>query len=192
MTGGYLVATTPEIGDYQHQVTAIERDVQDVAGGLIVAELNWRPAQTGWSIGECIEHLNLMGRCFLRAIETAIDEAFAQSWRDSGPFHYGRFETWWVRQVEPEAKIRFNTPKPFIPAPGIYDRTAVEEFLMIQRELLDLRDRADGIDLTKPKVRLPSPRFLKLSLGQTFALVLAHERRHLWQAWEVREKLELP
>jgi hypothetical protein len=192
MIQGYQVATTPEIEDYQRQVAAIESDAQDVVGGLIVAEMNWRPAQFGWSIGECIEHLNLMGRCFLRAIEAAVDEALAQGWRHTGPFHYGKFEAWWVNHTEPNAMIRFKTPKAFAPAPGIYDRTVVEEFLMIQRELLELRDRADSIDLTKAKVRLPSPRFLKLSLGQTFALVLAHERRHLWQAWEVREKLELP
>ena len=192
MTREYQVATSPEIEDYQRQVTAIEGDVQDVVAGLIVAELNWRPAQDGWSIGECIEHLNLMGRCFLRLIETSIDQAFAEGWLYSGPFHYGRFETWCVRHAGPQAKIRLKTPQAFVPAPGIYDRSVVEEFLTIQRELLDLRDRADGIDLTKPRVRLPFSRFLKLSLGQTFALVLAHERRHLWQAWEVREKLKLP
>jgi hypothetical protein len=32
--------------------------------------------------------------------------------------------------------------------------------------------------------------WFRMSLGQEFALTAAHERRHLWQASRVREKIE--
>jgi len=59
-------------------------------------------------------------------------------------------------------------------------------------ELHDLRDRigktiADGLRLTagisqRPK-SMPSPivSWLRLTLGQSFALIAAHQKRHLWQ-----------
>jgi hypothetical protein len=32
--------------------------------------------------------------------------------------------------------------------------------------------------------------WFRLSLGQEFALTMAHERRHVWQAWRVREAMK--
>jgi hypothetical protein len=50
-------------------------------------------------------------------------------------------------------------------------------------------ERADGLDLRRVKVPTPIVRLLKMSLGSTLAQAAAHERRHLAQAWRVREKL---
>jgi len=33
---------------------------------------------------------------------------------------------------------------------------------------------------------------LKLGLGPCFAFLIAHERRHLWQAWQVRKDERFP
>ena len=46
--------------------------------------------------------------------------------------------------------------------------------------------RADGLDLARVKVVSPFVRTMKLGLGPCFQFLLAHERRHLWQAWQVR------
>ena len=50
-------------------------------------------------------------------------------------------------------------------------------------------EEADGIDLASVKVNNPVSRWFKLSLGQELAFTAAHERRHLWQAVRVRERL---
>ena len=47
---------------------------------------------------------------------------------------------------------------------------------------------ADGLDLRRARRRSPMLPVMKWSLGTMFALVLTHERRHIWQARQVTER----
>jgi hypothetical protein len=52
-------------------------------------------------------------------------------------------------------------------------------------QFVDRLRQANGLDLARAKVRSPTYAWLRFSLGSGFALMLAHERRHLWQARNV-------
>lgn len=69
---------------------------------------------------------------------------------------------------------------------------ALGEFLSLQDQLEKRMTQADGLDLGRVRVSSPISRSIKMSLGQSFALVLAHERRHLWQARQVRGSAGFP
>jgi len=61
------------------------------------------------------------------------------------------------------------------------------------QEQIDIRlQRADGLDLQRAKQRSPILPILTWRLGTFFALTLAHERRHLWQARQVRIDPKFP
>jgi hypothetical protein len=51
--------------------------------------------------------------------------------------------------------------------------------------------KANGLDLARIKVPSPAGPF-KFGLGQRIALLAAHDRRHLWQAWQVRKNRAFP
>ena len=51
-----------------------------------------------------------------------------------------------------------------------------------QVQYIDRLRQANGLDLARARVSSPVARWLRLSLGSGFALMAAHERRHLWQA----------
>jgi hypothetical protein len=61
----------------------------------------------------------------------------------------------------------------------------MEEFSQLRRQLGECIEQANGLDLRKNKMPLPTIQKLKFSLGEIFAILLAHERRHLWQARRV-------
>jgi hypothetical protein len=94
-----------------------------------------------------------------------------------------------VRTLEPPVKPRFRgkasqSIRPRI-APPLSD--AVGQFLASQDEVRAfLRTYAD-IDLGG--VRFPNPfvRGVRFSLATWLHVIAAHERRHLWQAWRVRQ-----
>ena len=48
---------------------------------------------------------------------------------------------------------------------------------------------AKGVDLGRARVRSPFFRLLRTSADESFRILLAHNRRHLWQA---RRALEAP
>jgi hypothetical protein len=69
----------------------------------------------------------------------------------------------------------------------------------VLRDFLELRDqfgqrirRADGLDLKRAVVQSPVSRFFRLPLGAYLAFLLAHDRRHLWQACQVRGAPDFP
>ena len=59
---------------------------------------------------------------------------------------------------------------------------AFGEFSSLQSKLIDLLHEADGLDLKKIRLISPFDKRVKYNLYSAFRIVVAHQRRHLWQA----------
>ena len=94
--------------------------------------------------------------------------------------------------MEPPPKRRFRTQKIFIPSPDRPLDQVRREFLSVRDQLREQLRAADGLDLKRAKVQSPALRFLRMPLGAYFAMILAHDRRHLWQARQVRTAPAFP
>jgi hypothetical protein len=68
----------------------------------------------------------------------------------------------------------------------------ITDFLGWQDQFLGRLKQADGLDLRRVRARSPVIAWLKYSLGISFAAYLAHQRRHLWQARQVRNAPGFP
>jgi hypothetical protein len=58
-------------------------------------------------------------------------------------------------------------------------------FRAYQVQFVDRLRQANGLDLSRARVGSPVVKWLRLPLGSGFALVVAHERRHLLQGRHV-------
>ena len=176
--------------ELQGYLTEIEK-VKAVAAGLRDDQLNWHPAKDSWSIAECLQHLNVGVTKTLPAFDRAISEGRSKNQLAPGPFRYGWFSRWMIASMEPPPKRRMRTFKIFVPPPpGAQPlATLLPEFLKVRDELAERVRQADGLDLGSNRVVSPVTPLLRMPLGAYFAFVMAHERRHLWQAWRVREGL---
>jgi hypothetical protein len=68
----------------------------------------------------------------------------------------------------------------------------MREFQEWQERFADRLRAADGLDLRRIRSRSPAVTRLTYSLGTAFAIFLAHERRHLWQARGIRNDRAFP
>jgi len=59
------------------------------------------------------------------------------------------------------------------------------EFIAVHERLARALVAAKGLDLAAARVPLPIPMF-SMRLGQSLAFEIAHARRHLWQARQVK------
>lgn len=184
-------ALVEELRDYYEQIENIQEDAQELTAVLNDAQFNWRPSPKQWSISECLFHLNLVDGLDLPSLSQEIERGRAAGWTASGPFHYGSLSRWFVRFSEPPVKLRFKAPKVYIPQAGQPKEKVVPEFLRIHGRMLELIAQSNGLDLARIKVPTPFPK-VKFSLGQRFALLAAHDRRHLRQAWQVRQHTDFP
>jgi hypothetical protein len=80
------------------------------------------------------------------------------------------------------------TADQYYPAIDRSMRLARERGLLGEGPFVRVR-QANGLDLSRVRVVSPLTSLMRMSLGQCFGLLAAHERRHLWQAARVREEL---
>jgi hypothetical protein len=92
---------------------------------------------------------------------------------------------------EAPGTIKMKAPKVYRPVSNQSKEIVVAEFVSIHGRIRELVVESNGLDLARIKVQSPFP-WVKFSLGQRLALLAAHDRRHLRQAWEVRKHTEFP
>jgi hypothetical protein len=183
---------TGELGEYRKQLEAASADARGLIDGLTEAQFNWHPAPGQWSIAECLDHLAVTGREMAGAVRRSIDDARSRGLLGRGPFRHGMIGNMIVRSMEPPAKRKFKAPEIFRPRPGLPLDEVARGFFATQDEVMGLIREADGVNLARAKVASPVTKLLKLSLGQALALILTHERRHLWQAARVKNDPAFP
>jgi len=181
-----------ELESYGDQLLSVRQDATGLMSGLTDTQFNWQPAPSSWSMAGCFDHLNKSAaQLFIPRIDTAIATAHAKHLISNGPFAYSAFERWCVRTNDAPPKMRFKAPKRFHPAPHLLLDDVRSQFLYWQDELARRLRDAEGLDLARAKERSPIP-FVKWSLGAFFQLMIAHERRHTFQARQVRQNAAFP
>ena len=171
---------------------AAERDARALVSGLTEPLGAWRLDPESWSVAECLDHLAIANRVYLRAMQPAAERALTQGRRRRGPAQPGLIGTWFVRTLEPPVKpgLKGKAHHSIQPrhAPSLADATG--QFLASQDEVRTFLRRYADIDLAG--VRFPNPfiRGVRFSLATGLHAMAAHERRHLWQAWRLRRSAE--
>ena len=160
--------------------------------GLTDAQFNWQPGPARWSMAGCFDHLNKSAAgLFIPKIDAAIAAANAQGLKSNGPFAYPALARWLVRTSDAPAGMKFKAQKDFQPAPHLSIDEVRAQFTRWQDELGARLRNADGLDLRRARAIFPFwP--LKFSLGSLIQMMLAHERRHVHQAREVRQNPAFP
>ena len=188
MTGAH----PPDILALARAYDATERDARAVVEGLSPEAGTRRAARGSWSVAECLDHLATANRVYLQAMQPAAERALAAGrWRRR-PAHPGLIGGWFVRVLEPPARpgLKSRAPNAIRPreSPPLDD--AFRQFLTSKAEVRAFLDRFKGIDLAG--VRFPNPfiRGVHFSLATGLHVIAAHERRHIWQAWNVRRAAE--
>jgi len=180
-----------EIRSMLDQIDAIKKEGAAVTAGLSDAQFNWHPGRDRWSIADCLQHLNVGVTKTLPAFDRAIAEGRARGQTAAGPFKYGWFARMVAGSMEPPPKWRMRTVAMLrVPSAAVY-RAAdlLPEFSRMRDQLAERVRQADGLDLARVRTISPINRLLRLPLGAYFQFILAHDRRHLWQARQVRNSL---
>ncbi len=181
--------------DLQARLLVILQTVEREFSPLSDEQLRWKPtanrSSPGWSIVECLQHLNLAERYYIRNLQHKVDTLGLLQTQPTDQV----LESDWVGKamlyvVDPQVKMK-------VPAPGIIrPRSAADldpavvlaQFNELQTLLNTLLDKAVYLDWNQEKVASLFGQWLKIRLGDTFRMLVAHTERHLNQA--IRAKAE--
>ena len=187
----------PDIAMLVVEIDANLSHAESITHGLTPEQFAWRPEPGRWSIGECFAHLNVSNTIALPAIETGIAQGRASGKTGQGPFQYGFLARKFIASQEPPAKKKFKAPKAFLPSAEVDLDATMAEYRRISGELKRLTREADGLHLARVKIQLPAlPAALRavvrMPLGGQLLLTTTHDRRHLWQAEQVKSEAGFP
>jgi hypothetical protein len=182
----------PDIAVLGDGFDAIERDTRALVSGLNERSGAWRCDANSWSDAECLDHLAIANRMYLRAMQPEAERALTQGRRRRGPAQPGVIGRWFIRTLEPPVTSRFKrtAPERIRPRrnPSLSD--SIAQFLASHDEVRAFLRRYADIDLAGTRFPNPFVRGIRLSLATGLHVIAAHERRHVWQAWRVRQAAE--
>ena len=162
-------------------------DARMTFGALDEKQVNWRPDETRWSVGQCFDHLVTGNRLLVAAARSAIEHPPSSVWQRL-PLWPGMLGKLMISSQGPReaASRQYVAPSIARPASRI-SGDIIQRFVDQHREI---EAWARGLDeRTASRAILISP-FVKVvtySVLDGLRLLVAHDRRHFEQARRVME-----
>jgi hypothetical protein len=173
------------------QVNECRSRVTQLTAGLTPEQLTRRPEPAKWSIAECLAHLNLAAAAIQPKVARAIEQGRKDNVTGDGPFSPGPLGRLLIWIAEPPPKFRMRAPKGIAPSVAQNDPAQVAaEFMRFQDGWEKLVRDSEGLDQNKLRTASPFPGLPRLRLAAPIPWMLAHQRRHLLQAENVKRQID--
>lgn len=178
-----------DLHDFESQIAAIEAEFERVFAGLTDEQANTRPAADVWSMAHAMEHLEITAKAFFGAWDTALLQGRSGAPAGGSSQPYSMFLRVFRWYIEPPYRSKVKTPAPFVPS---HVRSTGDLRLSMSDwhgGMLRRAREASAMDMGHVKVQSPFAKNVSYPIGFSFDLSASHERRHLWQARRIRERL---
>ena len=165
---------------------------QALTSGLNQESLNWQPnGGNSWSVAQCLDHLVIMNAIYAKALQAAVENNRDQLEPRKKPIQpSGWFTRFFIGFEEPPPKLKLPAPKKIAP-PSQLTSAILGDFEAVQNQLVEFVRQWGDTDLGDLKVK--DPLFpLHLTADTELLIVAAHNRRHLWQAEQVKSNPGFP
>lgn len=172
------------------ELDTADQRAKELAKGLTPLQLNWKPSQDAWSVGQCLEHLRLANEMYLPAIMDSLTDRPLLEVQDITP---GWFGAWFLRNyIEPSSESkRARAPKKIAPDTRV-DPHILDLFLTSNQAARELVRRASDYDVNRIRFKNPFIPVLRFTVGTGLEIVSRHQRRHLLQAERVKQATDFP
>lgn len=158
----------------------------EVYQNLSEAQRTTPPANGGWSVAQCLEHLNSYGHFYLPAVKKVLhpvkSPAGTPAGTPEGTYRRGWFGNYFINMMKPENTKKFKAFKGHIPAAELDGAAVVAEFIEQQEEWLQLMGMITSVSQLNARVPISISPLVRLKLGDVFGFVIAHNARHMQQA----------
>ena len=165
-------------------LTEVAADARATFGGLTSEQLNWKPAENSWSVGQCLEHIVITNEKFYPDFEKLASgvrrNSLIETWSPLTGF-FGRFLINAVSEDSKKAKVPSNTVAP----PSDVDANIVDRFVSHIEDVNRKVEACAGAD--RKRTVLTSPFFFltTYSLDDAYTALVEHTKRHIRQAKRV-------
>jgi hypothetical protein len=151
-----------------------------------VSQLNWKPGQDLWSVGQIYDHLNIANGLYIEPLHHALE--FGRS--GNPEVRHSFFGKLIIASAGPTGNA--PVPKKLTPRNGPFDEQVFERFAADEQRLLELLKTADDVDLTRTPFRNPIMSFVRMNLADAFEIMVSHGERHIGQVEQLIRRPDYP
>ena len=159
---------------------------------LSAEQINWKPSEDEWSIGQCFDHLSISNRPFLTIIEEIRSGERRRRIRERIPLLPQFFGRLLIRSLRADSGRKLKARPAFSPASSRISRGIIASFVEQQRQLLQLMEATRGLDLDSVTITSPVARFVTYGLMDAYRIIVVHEQNHFVQARRVMDAPGFP
>lgn len=173
------------------QIDACESEAERLVADMDDDSVNCSPPKGGWSVAQCLEHLALMNEFYLRGWQDAVHDA-ARAQR--GPFAGLRatfMGRWFAKSLEPPVRMKAKAVAAALPGPRCTRDAVLSRYKASHEGYRHLVRSAAAVDvnlIVRPNAIVNR---VKMRLSTVLLVIPAHDRRHLWQAANVKRALRV-
>jgi len=190
--GTNAVELPPDLQTIVDELDISDREARRIIDGLSDKQANWQPRETAWSIAQCLDHLARGNVMYAKALRAALHESRAARKPRREPVRPGWLSAMFIRSLEPPPKRKMRAPKKIVPASSANKDEVLQAFLHSQEAMRSVIWEGANLDLNRIRFRNPFVGFLRFTVGAGLMIIAAHDRRHLWQAQQVRCSTDFP
>jgi len=177
----------PQLKAYIDVFEQSRRDAHRVAEGLTESQFNWKSSPRTWSVGECLEHLNIIAESYVPLMEAALQNAEPSR---SDLFRYGWLSRRFINAVRPggrrvKTSADLNPSSTEAPSSDLEKTGCLSTFDNWTARFVDIARKSDGLDIARLKITSPFLRLLRLPVGAFLEALGLHALRHVQQAEQV-------
>jgi hypothetical protein len=148
-------------------------------------EINWRPSEGEWSIGQCFDHLIISNRPYEGILEELLENRRRPRVLERMPLLPRFFGKLLVTALRPDSGRKVRARPAFYPSSSDIAPAVIASFLDQQNRLLGLMEATRGLALDRITITSPVVRFVTYSLMDAYRIVVVHEQNHFVQARQV-------
>lgn len=151
-------------------------------GELNFSQLNWKPSENQWSIGQCIDHLIVSNGKYLPILkEIEKGKHRLTLWEKYNPFtNYTGKQM--INTLGNNLHKKYKAPKLFIPSNSKINLNIITDFKKQQNELFELFQKLETKKYSQIIVTSPVASLITITLHDLIKLIIVHEKRHINQA----------
>lgn len=175
------------------ELDAIDRAAEALVARLSDAQFFWQPdGGRRWSIALCLEHLAVADTVYGGQMAAALEAARAAGRTGGGPIASSIFGRMFISSMEPPVRLRVQAPRKIAPPPDKTREEIMGSFREAHARMREMVRAAAEVDVNRATFANPFLSFVRVRVGTAFRVITAHDRRHIWQAENVRNSPGFP
>jgi uncharacterized damage-inducible protein DinB len=157
---------------------------------------NWKPSEYAWNVQEIFAHLNQYATFYHDAFLNRINKTRFKEPKElyqSSPLGRSAWNSMKLGNAK-NVKRKFKAARNYNPTfeASLVHENDIQLFENGQKDLLEIIDKANNVNIRKVKVPISMSKIIKLRLGDALLFVVYHNERHVQQALNVLSHQNFP